>query len=73
MKKKKKNMVGSILMISSIFAILMSTAIGIIGYNHIKTAYYTSFAEGLHAAAILLNDELSNEFAIIQTLQSPFS
>ncbi|MBE5843229.1 MAG: methyl-accepting chemotaxis protein [Butyrivibrio sp.] len=63
MKKKSRNMVRSIILIASVLALLMSGLIGFIGFNHIKKAYLTSFSEGLHAAAILLEDELSNEFA----------
>ena len=63
MKKKRRNMVRSIILIASVLALLMSGLIGFIGFNHIKKAYLTSFSEGLHASAILLEDELSNEFA----------
>ena len=61
MKKRKRNMVRSIILVASFLALLMSAVIGVIGHNHIKKAYYTSFSEGLHAAAILLEDELSHE------------
>ena len=54
-------MVRSIILIASVLALLMSALIGYIGFNHIKEAYLTSFSEGLHAAAILVEDELSNE------------
>ena len=62
MKKKSRNMVRGIILIATGLAILMCTTIGVIGYNHIKEAYFTSFSEGLQAAATLLEDEFSNEF-----------
>ena len=62
MKKKNSNMVRRIIVIASAFAIIMGSCVGIIGFTHIRKAYYTSFQEGLHAAAILLEDELSNQF-----------
>ena len=62
MKKKSRNMVRRIILIASALAILMCALIGYVGYTHIQKAYLTSFSEGLHAAAILLNDEFSNEF-----------
>ena len=61
MKKKSRNMVRRIILIASALALLMAATIGVIGYNHIKEAYLTSFSEGLHAAAILLENQLSNE------------
>ena len=62
MKKKNHNMVRRIILIASVLALLMAGCIGYIGYNHIQKAYYSSFEEGLHAAAILLESELSNQF-----------
>lgn len=61
MKKKSRNMVRSIILIASVLALLMSALIGYIGFNHIQKAYLTSFSEGLRAAAILLEDEVSNQ------------
>ena len=61
MKKKSRNMVRTIIVIASVLACLMSACIGYIGYNHIQKAYYASFSEGLHAAVILLENQLSNE------------
>ncbi|WP_026510702.1 methyl-accepting chemotaxis protein [Butyrivibrio sp. LC3010] len=63
MNTKSRNMVRRIIIIASILALLMSFFIGLIGFNHIKKAYFTSFQEGLHAAAILLEDELSNQIS----------
>ncbi|WP_044914456.1 methyl-accepting chemotaxis protein [Butyrivibrio sp. WCE2006] len=63
MNTKSRNMVRRIILIASILALLMSFFIGLIGFNHIKKAYFTSFQEGLHAAAILLEDELSNQIS----------
>ncbi len=54
-------MVRSIILIASVLALLMSALIGYIGFNHIQKAYLTSFSEGLRAAAILLEDEVSNQ------------
>lgn len=59
--EKKGNMVGSIMTIASAFAVIMAAVIGFIGFNHIQKAYYTSFAEGLHAASILVEDTFTNE------------
>jgi methyl-accepting chemotaxis protein len=39
----------------------MCTLIGVIGYNHIKEAYYTSFSEGLRAAAVLLDNQVTHQ------------
>ena len=60
-KEKKGNMVGSIMTIATAFAIIMAAVIGYIGYSHIQRAYYTSFAEGLHAASVLVEDTFTNE------------
>ena len=60
MKKKSRNMVRSIILIASVLALLMSALIGFIGYNHIKKAYLTSFSEGLQAAAILVENQLTH-------------
>lgn len=62
MSKKKRNMIRRIVIISSILAILMGAAVGFIGFNHIKTAYFSSFTEGLRAAATLIEDELSHQW-----------
>ena len=62
MKKKSRNMVRGIILIASVLAIAMSALIGYIGFNHIQSAYYTSFSEGLQAAAILLENQISNQY-----------
>lgn len=54
-------MVRGIILIASALALAMAATVGVIGFNHIKSAYANSFAEGLKAAAILLESELSNE------------
>ncbi len=59
--KKNRNMVRGIILVATFLALLMCTCVGVIGYNHIKKAYFTSFSEGLQAAAYLLEDEFSNE------------
>ncbi len=51
--KRNRNMVRRIILIASVLALLMSGAIAYIGFTHIKTAYYNSFAEELHAAALM--------------------
>lgn len=61
MKKRKRNMVRTIILIATVLACLMCSLIGIIGYNHIKEAYYTSFSEGLRAAAVLLDNQVTNQ------------
>ena len=61
-KKKSRNMVRGIIIIASILGCAMAGTVGFIGYKHIKDAYYASFEEGLHAAAFLLKDELSNQY-----------
>ncbi len=63
MKRKNRNMVRTIILIATFLACVMCSCVGYIGFSHIQEAYYTSFAEGLHAAAVLLDDEFSNEFA----------
>ncbi len=55
-------MVRSIILIASGLALLMAGCVGYIGYSHIKKAYLTSFSEGLHAAATLMEDEISHEW-----------
>ena len=62
MKKKSRNMVRGIIIIASILGCAMAGTVGFIGYKHIKDAYYASFEEGLHAAAILLKGDLSNQY-----------
>ncbi|SFC88177.1 methyl-accepting chemotaxis protein [Butyrivibrio sp. YAB3001] len=62
MKKKSRNMVRSIIVLASVLALIMAAFVGIIGYNHIKQAYYSSFQEGLHAAAVLMEDEIAHEW-----------
>ena len=63
MKTKSRNMVRSIIITVSALALLMTIFVGLIGYKNIQEAYLTSFSEVLHAAAILLGDEVSNEFS----------
>ena len=62
MKKKSRNMVRSIIVLASVLALIMAACVGIIGFNHIKQAYYSSFQEGLHAAAVLMEDEIAHEW-----------
>ncbi len=59
--KRKRNMVRTIILIATVLACLMCTLIGVIGYNHIKEAYYTSFSEGLRAAAVLLDNQVTHQ------------
>ncbi|MBQ6588262.1 MAG: methyl-accepting chemotaxis protein [Butyrivibrio sp.] len=59
--KRKRNMVRTIILIATVLACLMCTLIGVIGYNHIKKAYYTSFSEGLRAAAVLLDNQVTHQ------------
>ena len=59
---KNKNMVGTIIAVASAFAIIMAACVGLIGFNHIQKAYLESFSEGLHAAAIIMEDEISHEW-----------
>ncbi len=63
MKRKSRNMVRKIIIIASILALLMAGCVGYIGFNHIQKAYLASFEEGLRAAAVLLENQLSNEVA----------
>ena len=62
-KGKNRNMVRGIILIASVLALMMSACVGIIGFNHIQNAYLTSFKEGLHAAAILMEDEIAHEWS----------
>ncbi|MBO4823894.1 MAG: methyl-accepting chemotaxis protein [Lachnospiraceae bacterium] len=61
--KKSRNMVRGIILIASALACLMAGLIGYIGYTHIQKAYLSSFEEGLHAAAVLMEDEISHEWS----------
>ena len=61
--KKSRNMVRGIILITSALACLMAGLIGYIGYTHIQKAYLSSFEEGLHAAAVLMEDEISHEWS----------
>ena len=61
--KKSRNMVRRIILIASVLALLMSATVGQIGYTHIQKAYYSSFSEGLHAAAVIMEDEISHEWS----------
>ena len=61
--KKTRNMVRTIILIASVLALIMSATIGYIGYRHIKSAYLDSFSEELRAAAILMEDEISNQWS----------
>ena len=61
-KRKSRNMVRTIILIASSLALLMAATVGYIGYSHIKKAYFSSFEEGLHAAAVLLKGDLSNQY-----------
>ena len=61
--KKSRKMVREIILIASALAILMAGLIGYIGYMHIQRAYLSSFEEGLHAAAVLMEDEISHEWS----------
>ncbi len=56
-------MVRTIIVIASVLALIMASTIGIIGFSHIKSAYYSSFSEELHAAAVMMYDEINNEWS----------
>ncbi len=56
-------MVRTIIVIASVLALAMAGCIAYIGYDNIQKAYYASFSEGLHAAAVLVENQFSNEFA----------
>ncbi len=60
--KRNRNMVRTIILIASALALIMSAAIAVIGFNHIQTAYFNSFSEELHATAIMLDDNINNQF-----------
>ncbi len=62
MNKKSRNMVRTIILIATVLALAMSATVGIIGFNHIKKAYFASFKEGLKTAALLIEDELAHEW-----------
>lgn len=60
--KKNKKLVRQVLLIASALAILMASVIAGIGMSYVKKAYYDSFKEELHAAAVQLQDEITNEW-----------
>ncbi len=60
--KKNKKLVRQVLLIASAIAILMANLIAIVSMRYLRNAYYDSFKEELHAAALLIQDELSNEW-----------
>nr|MCR5716444.1 cache domain-containing protein [Lachnospiraceae bacterium] len=60
--KRNRKLVASILLISSIAAIIMASVITAIGIFYTREAYYDSFAEELHAAALMIEDEISHEW-----------
>ena len=62
MNKKSRNMVRSIIILVSVLALLMSATIGFIGFRHIQSAYLDSFKEGLKAAGVLMESELSHQY-----------
>ena len=59
--KKSRNMVRRIILIATFLALIMCGCVGTIGFNHIKKAYLDSFSEGLKAAGVLLNNQVSNQ------------
>lgn len=62
MNKKSRNMVRGIILVASVLGILMAGTVGFIGFRHIKSAYMESFKEGLKAAGVLMESELSHQY-----------
>ncbi|MCR5397167.1 MAG: cache domain-containing protein [Lachnospiraceae bacterium] len=60
--KKNQKLVRNVLLFASALALLMATTIAIIGISYTKKAYYESFEEELHAAAVMLQGQISNEW-----------
>ena len=60
--KKNKKLVRQVLLLASALALLMATTIAIIGISFVKKAYYDSFEEELHAAAVFLVDAMDHEW-----------
>ncbi len=60
--KKDKKLVRQVLLMASAMALIMATVIAIIGMHYVKKAYYESFEEELHAAALFLIDEMDHEW-----------
>nr|MCR4934225.1 methyl-accepting chemotaxis protein [Lachnospiraceae bacterium] len=62
MNKKSRSMVRGIILVASVLGILMAGTVGFIGFRHIKSAYMDSFKEGLKAAGVLMESELSHQY-----------
>ncbi|MCR4999811.1 MAG: methyl-accepting chemotaxis protein [Lachnospiraceae bacterium] len=60
--KKRGNMVRRIILIAAALALVMTAAIGIVGFSNIKKAYFDSFSEELKAAAYMMEHEINNEW-----------
>ena len=58
--KRNKKLVTSILVVALLASVLMSVVLTFIGLTNIKSAYYDSFAEELHAEGLLVNNSISN-------------
>ncbi|MBR6909070.1 MAG: methyl-accepting chemotaxis protein, partial [Lachnospiraceae bacterium] len=55
-------MVRRIILIAAVLALVMTAAIGIVGFYNIRKAYFDSFSEELKAAAYMMKHEIDNEW-----------
>jgi len=60
--KKNKKLVRNVLYFASVLALLMATTITVVGIGYVKKAYFDSFSEELHAAALMVQSQLNNQW-----------
>ncbi|MCR5499122.1 MAG: cache domain-containing protein [Acetatifactor sp.] len=61
--EKKQKLVRNVLLFSSVLAIMLTALISSLGIRGIQTAYYESFEEELHAAAVMLKGQITNQWS----------
>lgn len=62
MVKKNQKLVRNVILLASALALLMATTIAVLGITYVKKAYYESFQEELHAAAVMMRGQVEGQW-----------
>ena len=60
--KKNQSLVRNVMLFTSALALIMTVVISAMGILYVKKAYYESFQEELHAAAVMARNQISNQW-----------
>ena len=60
--KKNQSLVRNVMLFTSALALIMTLVISVLGVHYVKQAYYESFQEELHAAAVMARNQINNQW-----------